>query len=134
MSAFNINTLISKYNLDEDTLAKELFPDNKFPKIALARITSGVSYLDTSQLAILAKITNLKISDLFVNEEWTKVITNEKIIFYKNKFRVELDFETLISDIYFGEKLMSVETLIADKNIKLSEYLKLVNEVITNLI
>jgi hypothetical protein len=134
MSAFNINSLISKYKLDEDTLAKELFPDNKFPKVALARITSGVSFLDTYQLSILAKITNLKISDLFINEEWIREVSNEKIKFYKNEYRIELDLETNVSDIYYGDKLVAVETLILDKNIKLSAYLKLVNEIITNLI
>lgn len=134
MSAFNINNLILKYKLDEDTLAKELFPDNKFPKVALARITSGVGFLDTYQLSILAKITNLKISDLFIDEEWVHVIAENKMKFYKNNYRVELDLETLVSDIYYSDKLVAAETLVVDKNIKLSTYLKLVNEVITNLI
>jgi len=111
-----------------------LFPDNKFPKIAFARITSGVSYLDTSQLATLAKITNLMIKDLFIEEAWTKEVTHDNVTFYKNNFRVVLDSETLVSDIFYSDKLVASETLISDKNIKLSEYLKLVNEVITNLI
>ena len=134
MSQFNINALISKYNLDEDSLSKELFPNNKFPKIALARITSGVSYLDTWQLDILAKIIGISVSNLFVNDNWNKVITGNVIKFNRYNHRVELDLDTLISEIYCADKLIAVETLISDKNIKLSEYLELVNKTIVNLI
>lgn len=134
MSTFNLQNIINKYNLDEDDLAKELFPKNKFSKSALARITSGVSYLDTWQLCKLSEILGLKVSDLFIDDNWIKLINDNKIKFFRNNFRVELDLDTHISEIFQSEKLVAVETLITDKNIKLSEYLKLVNQVIINLI
>jgi hypothetical protein len=138
MSTFNINHIIKQYNLDEDSLSKELFPNNKFPKIALTRITSGVSYLDTSQLDILAKIIDVEPGDLLRSQSWTSTDINifdtETITFKKNNFRVELSLNTLITKIYSSDKLIASETLISDKNIKLSEYLELVNRTIINLI
>jgi hypothetical protein len=134
MSTFNLRAIIEKYELDEDSLSKELFPKNKFPKVALARITSGVSYLDTWQLGILSEIIGLPITDLFSMDNWNKVIQGNKIKFVKNNHRVELNLETLVSEIYCLDKLVAVETLIPDRNIKLTEYLKLVDKTIINLI
>ncbi len=132
---FNINHIISKYNLDESKLSEELFPTNKYPKIALARITSGEAHLNTIQLDMLANICGISIQNLFMSENWNmdKNVSNI-ITFYKNDHRVELDIDTLISKIYCGDKLIAKETLISDKNIKLSEYLKLVDKTIINLI
>lgn len=134
MSTFNIKNIITEYNLDEDALAKVMFPKNKFAKVALARIISGVSYLDTWQLDRLTEMLGIGIADLFVDNTWNKKITNNKILFHRNNCRVELDLDTHVSEIFLSDKLVAVETLITDKNIKLSEYLKLVNEVIINLI
>ena len=138
MSAFNITQLINTYSLNEDDLAKELFPNNKFPKVALARIISGISFLDTNQIEILARIINVQPGDLLKSQHWTSTDINiydtETITFKKNNFRVELSLKTLVSNIYSSDKLIASETLISDKNIKLSEYLELVNRTIINLI
>lgn len=134
MSTFNLYNIIKKYNLDEDALSKELFPTNKLPKLALARITSGISYLDTWQLSKLAELLGVSVSDLFNEEIWSKTIFDNTVKFYRNNYRVELNLDSHISEIFLMDKLIASEVLISDKNIKLSEYLKLVDETIINLI
>jgi hypothetical protein len=135
MNNFNLQTIITKYKLDESSLAKELFPKNKFAKNALRRVLSGISYLDTWQLCKLSEIACIEISELFTDSNsWYRVSSDNVIKFNRNNYRVELNVETKITEIFVSDKLVAVETLISDKNIKLSEYLKLVDETIINLI
>lgn len=135
MNTFNLQEIISKYGLDESQLAKELFPKNKFAKNALKRVLSGTSFLDTQQLSKLSEITCLDISELFANKNtWYRFDSGGKIKFNRNNYRVELNIETNITEIFVSDKLVAIETLLSDKNIKLSEYLKLVDETIINLI
>jgi hypothetical protein len=134
MSTFNLQNIISKYDLNEEILAKQLFPKNKFSKLALSRIIAGLSHLDTNQLCILSEMLGVKVSDLFIEDDWSKSLENNVFVFSKNNYKVIFSPETYLSEIYISGKLVSVETLITDKNIKLSEYLKLVESVIINLI
>jgi hypothetical protein len=134
MSTFNLTRIIEANKLDRVALANELFPGNKFPEVALKRVLNGLSFLDTNQLNILASVLGLQVSDLFLNEMWSTRMQNDKIVFYKNDYRVELNTETLITNIFYKDKLVASETLVMEKNIKLSDYLKSINETIINLI
>ena len=136
MSTFNLKHIISRYNLNENNLAIELFPGNKFPNLALKRIVSGDSFLDTKQIEILAKIIGVPVKDLFMSEDWTFQQNSniDKFVFVKNDYRAELIRESLITNIYHKDRLLAKETIIVDKNIILSEYLELVNQVIIKLI
>lgn len=134
MSTFNINTIIKRFELCPELLAEELFSNNKFPKLALSRIQAGTSYLNTEQLNLLAKLLNVSVSELFMEESWSRSVSNNVVKFHRNNHRVELNLDTHISEIFLSDRLISAETLISDKNIKLSEYLKLVDETIINLI
>lgn len=134
MGTFNLIRIIETHKLNREALANELFPNNKFPEVALKRVLNGLSFLDTNQLNILAGILGLQVSDLFLNEMWSTMMHNDKIIFIRNDYRVELHTETLVTYIYYKNKLVASETIIVEKNIKLSDYLKSVNETIINLI
>lgn len=136
MSTFNINHILTRYNLDCKQLARELFSNNLHPEVAFKRITDGKAFLDTNQINTLASIVGVHVSDLFIDDNWVmdKQVKGNIIVFFKNNFRVELNLETLISQIFYIDKLVVKETLISEKNIKLSEYLKLLDETITNLI
>lgn len=134
MNTFNLQNIINKYNLDEDSLAKQLFPANKFPKLALSRVLTGISYLDTMQIERLREMLGTSVSELFNDTTWNKTISGNIIKFHRNNHRVELNLDTLVSEIFLSDKLIAIETLISDRNIKLSEYLKLVDETIINLI
>lgn len=134
MSTFNLYNIIKRYDLNEDSLAKELFPTNKLPKLALARITAGIAYLDTTQLCKLSEILGVSVSELFNEGNWNKTIVDNIIKFHRNNHRVELNLDTHVTEIFLSDKFIASEVLISDKNIKLSEYLKLVDETIINLI
>ena len=134
MSTFNLQNIIKKYNLDEGFLAEQLFPENKFPKLALTRICMGASHLNTEQVCKLAELLGVVVSELFNECNWNKTISGNIIKFHRNNHRVELNLDTHVSEIFLSDKFVASEVLISDKNIKLSEYLKLVDETIINLI
>lgn len=134
MSTFNLKYLIDKNGLNEDALAKELFPNNKFPRVALNRILDGIAYLDTAQLEVLARICNLQIQELFSSESWSTKMEGNKIIFIKNNFSAVLDLDTLVTEIYNRDRIVADEVVIVEKSIKLSDYLKIIDGVIINLI
>lgn len=135
METFNLKKIINANFLDQQILAKELFPENKFPNAALKRILDGKAFLDTNQLQTLAKILRINVQQLFADSDWWhKEMNNEKIIFKKNNFRVELFLNNLTTVIYKNDKIISSEVIIPDNNIKLSEYLNLVDKTILNLI
>lgn len=134
MSTFNINRIIKKHDLDYNALAKELFPKNKYPLVALNRVVEGVSFLDTNQISILATIVGVEVSELFSSDTWGMKMSNEDTIkFFKNNYRVELDLVTLVTKIFCDDRMIANETLIFEKNVKLSEYINRVNETIINL-
>lgn len=130
----NLSYIIEKNQLDQEKLALELFPNNKFPKLALKRVLDGKSFLDTNQLTILANIVNVSVYDLFNNDVWSKQIKNNKLILRKNTYTVEFDLTTYICNIFAKDKLIASETIIFEKNIKLSDFLESINKTIINLI
>lgn len=134
MSTFNLKYLIDKKGLNQEALAKELFPNNKFPVVALNRILDGIAYLDTAQLAVLAKICNVQIQELFTSESWSTKMEGNKIVFIKNNFSAVLDLDTLVTEIYNRDRIVADEVVIVEKSIKLSDYLKIIDGVIINLI
>lgn len=130
----DLNLIIEKHKLDPDLLAKELFPNNKYPKIALDRVCNGVTHLDTEQAYTLSKLLGIDISELYNSEHWGASMVHDKIVFKRNNYKIVLHTETYLTDIYVNGKLTATEKLIIDKNIKLSEYLKLVESILINLI
>ena len=65
MKKINIPEVIQKYNLDPRQVAALLFPFNKWPDSALARVIQKQTRLDELQLLELSKLAGVTIDALY---------------------------------------------------------------------
>jgi hypothetical protein len=65
MKKINIPEIIQKYGLDARQVATELFPSNKWPDSALARVIQKKTLLDEAQIARLAFLACTTIDSLY---------------------------------------------------------------------
>lgn len=122
MKTINLKEIIEKQNLDVKEVAEQLFPSNKYPKLALNRVLAGEAFLDTNQVSKLSMLTGIPIENLYSGAEWKA--TNEKGIhkFTNGDYVAELDTKTWITKIYHKGSMFH-EAIIHDGTIALSAYL-----------
>lgn len=125
----DINNIIESKGLDQNDLAKELFPGTKHPKMALQRIIKGEAQLDTEQIVRLSAYTGLSISELFGQRDWKASSKGGVHTFESEDYRAELDTNTWISKVWKKSELIH-EVVIHDRHISLSNYFSLLNNVI----
>ena len=126
MNNIDLKAIIEVKNLDHETVAKELFPTNQYPKLALNRVLLGKSMLDASQISKLSILTGLPINDLFSGSGWSTQSSGEKHKFTNGEFVAELDTETWITKVFYCGSLKH-ESIIHSKNVVLSEYIAALN-------
>jgi len=127
---FNLQQIINKYNLDVKFIAEELFPANKYAKLALNRVLSGETFLDTNQLSRLALILNTNVENLFKDSvSWDITGMPNKIVFTLNNFRVELDTENWMTKLFDKNSIVHTE-LLHNKSIQIKDYLDHINKLI----
>lgn len=130
MDTINVNQIIKDNELDVKTVANELFPGIKHPKLALDRILKGEAFLDSNQISRLSILTGIPIEFLFTERSWKPTSNKKGIIdFSKGDYRVELNLTDGASCIYHKNKIFH-EQLIHSKHITLSEYIKEVERII----
>lgn len=131
MKTIDINNIIESKGLDQNDLAKELFPGAKHPKMALQRIIKGEAQLDSDQIVRLSIYTGIAIGELFGERDW-KAQTKEGVhTFESEDYRAELDTNTWISKVWKKDELIH-EVVIHDRHISISNYFTLLNNVISN--
>ena len=127
MKTFDLKEIIEKQNLVVKEIAKQLFPNNKYPKLALDRVLSGKAFLDTNQVSKLSMMTGISVEELYSGGCWKASTSKDKLKFTSGNFTAELDTETWITKIYHKDSLFH-EAVIHNGSIALSEYLtKLTN-------
>src|SRR5665811_1176034 len=65
MQKINLSGIIAQQKLSEKDIAKQLFPTNKYPKLALSRVLRNEATLDADQISRLAALLNCTISELY---------------------------------------------------------------------
>ena len=100
MEMFNINTVIDRYGLNTEELAKVLFPSVKYPKQAFDRIIKGEADLDVKQLQLLANHIGVHISELFTSNDWKGITEDKCLTFTKGEFKVKLNYNNVFMTIY----------------------------------
>jgi len=126
----NLKSIIKKSNIKKEYIACELFPENKFPIMALDRVIRGDSELDSKQISKLASLLDVSIDQLF-NNNWKGKSNNKSIVFEKGEYRAELSISKWITRIYHNESLFH-ETVMIPDFIKLSDYINMLDEIINN--
>lgn len=126
MRDLKIKEIIKNSGLDFEEVAHQLFPKNKFPVLALNRVSRGKAYLDSAQISKLSLMTGVSISSIFSGDstgaEWKAVSKKGMHIFTNGDFRAELDTETWVTKV-FHKGSMFHESIIHTSSIPLSEYI-----------
>lgn len=124
MKAINLTRLIETKNLDVQEVARELFPEAKYPKLALDRILKNESYLNSNQISRLSLMTGIPINFLYEGGEWGEANTssNGVIVFSAADYRAELDTNSWTTKLFHKNSIFH-EAVISNPSIPLSEYL-----------
>jgi hypothetical protein len=129
MKEVNVKQIIADKKLDANEIAKQLFPGNKFPRLALNRVMSGGAYLDSMQLSKLAHIIGVSIDSLYNRGSWKPSHKNRQVIFTNGRYKAILDVDTSITRIYDNDSLIH-DSVIHTGATPLNEYLELINKII----
>ena len=123
MREIDLNQIIKDNNLSVSELAKQLFPTNKHPKLALDRVLSMRSVLDANQISKLALMLDIPISELFEGGRWKMKSVGDTHTFTTGDYKAILDFKNNFTKIFHKDSLHH-SCLITPITITLSEYLK----------
>lgn len=129
MTTFDINKIISLYNLDVDQLAQVLFPDVKYPKIALGRILKGEADMSISRLEKLAAYIGVKPSDLFLIDTWKDASENGYLMFKKGPFKAKVNYHGAFITLYKDGEL--VEQVIPGSDMTVQDFVKFLDNLIS---
>lgn len=99
MQTINLSLLIKELNLDQELIAKLLFPSNLHPKLALSRILKGETEMNESQLLSLSSHTGMSIDDLFVRSAWKMESKDYMLIFTFKDSVAKLDTRNFLLTI-----------------------------------
>lgn len=133
MEKFNINEIVERLSPEEAAqLPKVLFPDVKFPKLAFSRILKGEAHLDTCQVAKLAELLGVPVSDLFRSSgSWRGGSEDGCITLSRGRYRAKLNYGGVYLTLYKdGEVIRQVLSNVPGMTVQeFTEYLnQLINE------
>lgn len=130
MKTIDLDRIIESQHLDHKETAKMLFPEAKYPSLALNRVRKGEAQLNAQQISKLSAMTGLSVDDLFSNKGWkNKAVNGSEHTFENGEYVAVLNTETFKARIYFKDSLFHDE-LILEKSITLSSFF----ETLENLI
>ena len=131
MRTIKVKKIIETQGLDIKEVARQLFPKNKYPDLALKRVMKGRSVLDADQISKLALMAGLQISELFSGEKWKAYSRKGVHVFTNCEFRAELDSETWITKVFHKDSMFH-ESIIHSGSTPVSEYLSQLDLIINN--
>lgn len=132
MRKIDLKGIIDSRGLDAKEIAKQLFPKNKYPDLALNRVLKGINVLDADQISKLALISGLKISELFSGENWKSGKQKGDILTLSNgEYMVELNIQSWVAKVYHNETMFHEEVL-SQKTIPMNDFLAQIDMIINN--
>ena len=129
MKQFDINGVIKDFNLDKDEIAKVLFPDAKYPKLAFNRIVKGEASLSVEQLEILASHLGIMPASLLTMNSWRDATEDGFLTFEKGPFKVKLNYNGAFLSVYKDNKL--VEQMITGASMSIDKFIELIDDLIS---
>lgn len=129
MQKIDIERIIKEQGLNVTEVAQQLFPKQKYPRLALNRVIAGNGLLDSDQVSKLALLAGLKISDLFSGENWTAQSKQGIHYFQNGDFKAELNTRTWITKVFHKDSLFHESVMIAG-NTPLNIYLRELDAII----
>lgn len=125
MNNFILSSVIEKHNLDTKKVAAELFPENKYPMIALSRVINGEALLNTEQVSKLSFLTGIPINELFEQGNWKNLprkASDNSLAFENEDYRAELDRDTWITKIFHKNSIFHEAVIVDANTMPLSQY------------
>lgn len=129
MKTIDLNGIISKQELDPKEVAQQLFPGNKYPKLALNRVLAGEAVLNANQISKLALMTGLSMDQLYSENDWKSTSKAGMITFQNGEYKAELNTETWVTKIFHNDSLFH-ESIITPGATPVSEYLNELKSII----
>lgn len=126
MKKIDLNSIIESSGLDRKGVAQELFPDNKYPELAMNRILRGEALLDSDQIQKLSGLARMEISELFEGRPWVQSHGPGILKFLSDGYRVEIDQSTWTARLFHGDSLVW-EDLLTFPSIPLTDFLNSIN-------
>jgi hypothetical protein len=124
-----LKEILDKNNIPSKEAAAVLFPNNKYPELALSRVLEGRSELSESQVYRLAKILGCPVGALYSQEFWSAQQKGEIVCLQKGQFRAVLDWRAQTTRVYKNGEEIAVEIL-HSQAVTLREYLQKIENII----
>jgi len=122
MKTIDVESIIKEANLSKVEVAIQLFPENKFPALALNRVMNQELPLDANQISKLSLLAGIPIASMFSGESWKAELKGNVHTFTNGEYKAELDTDTWVTKVFHNNSRIH-EELIHSKAIPLSEYL-----------
>lgn len=126
----NLRELIEQRGLKTREVAEFLYPDNKFPRVALQRVLDGKALLNSEQVSRLAAWLGISTDSLYKGG-WSSEFKGETCILTNGNYRAELSIRTGETKVFHLGALFH-EIILHDPAISLSQYVELLNAIIKN--
>lgn len=126
----NLRELIKQRGLRTQEVAEFLYPDNKFPRVALQRVLDGKALLNSEQVSRLATWLGISVDSLYKGG-WSSEFKGETCILTNGNYRAELSIRTGETKVFHLGALFH-EIILHDPAISLSQYVELLNAIIKN--
>lgn len=134
MQLFNINNVITTYGLDKNELAKVLFPEAKYPMLALSRVLKGKADLSVKQLELTAAFIGIEVAKLFdlrAEDNWQTATKDGVLTFKKGIYTVKVNYQGSFITLYKNDKVTA--RVINSNSMTLQDFFKFIdNLILTN--
>lgn len=132
MRTINVKEITETRGLDIKEVARQLFPKNKYPDLALNRVMKGKNVLDADQISKLALLSGLTISELFSGDAWKSGPNKENCMTFVNgEYTAELNTTNWTTKVFHNETMFH-EEVITPGSLPVSEYLSQLDLIINN--
>lgn len=128
MQKIDLKKIIKQRELDVAQVASQLFPNNKYSRLALNRVIQGKALLNSAQISKLALIANLDISELY-GIKWKSTTKGSIMTLTTGDYVAILDTRSWITKVLHKNSLFH-ESIIHNGSTPLSMYLSKISDII----
>lgn len=111
MAVLNIPLILMSSGLTETELAVRLFPEHRYPKLALKYLVKSGRELKATELEVLTSVITCPVSAVVGGSDWKASISKGWLVFYRD------DFEAVYDSILGGVTLLHKGKVVANKQI-----------------
>lgn len=123
-----LEKIIKRSGLDKKEVANQLFPENKFPVMALTRVLNEEALLDADQISKLALMLNVDVDDLY-RDGWHLQRVNTGHVFTRGDYVATLDTFSWTMRIHHKGSMFHEEVL-CPATISMHDFIQKVNDLI----